>query len=250
VTQAFATSPLRLLTPANHGEAAWIYQSSYGGGLVDGDSIDLDVTVAPAATAFVSTQAATKVYRSPRGTQAMTRGRVGPGAVLVMAPDPVVCFTGARYRQRQRFDIDGSGGLVLVDGLVSGRYAAGERWAFDEYHSVIDVTVSGRRIVYDAIALRAADGPLADRLGRFDVLAVGLVIGAAFAAEIASLLELASGQAVTRRAGQLMTIAPLGEAGCLVRIAGSSLEAVGRSLRTLLQFVPDRLGDDPWRRKW
>ena len=28
-----AASPLRLLTPRNHGDAAWIYTSSFGGGL-------------------------------------------------------------------------------------------------------------------------------------------------------------------------------------------------------------------------
>jgi len=43
VARAYATSPLRLLTPINHGHAAWIYGSSYGGGLVDGDAVTLDV---------------------------------------------------------------------------------------------------------------------------------------------------------------------------------------------------------------
>src|SRR6266508_3728405 len=96
---AYATSPLRLLTPSNHGRAAWVYTSSYGGGLVDGDRIAIDVDVTSGATAFVSTQASTKVYRSPNGTTATLHGRVGPGALLVMAPDPVVCFADARYRQ-------------------------------------------------------------------------------------------------------------------------------------------------------
>ena len=32
--------------------------------------------------------------------------------------------------------------------------------------------------------------------------------------------------------------------------AGTSVEAVGATLRRLLRFVPGRLGDDPWRRKW
>src|SRR5688572_14237285 len=54
---ALATSPLRLLLPANHGQAAWIYTATYGGGLVDGDSMSLGVTVGPGASAFLSTQA-------------------------------------------------------------------------------------------------------------------------------------------------------------------------------------------------
>ena len=41
VRRAFATSPLRLLTPKNHGSAAWVYASSYGGGLLGGDQADV-----------------------------------------------------------------------------------------------------------------------------------------------------------------------------------------------------------------
>ena len=36
VTRARAVSPLRLLMPRNHGCGAWLYTSTYGGGLVDG----------------------------------------------------------------------------------------------------------------------------------------------------------------------------------------------------------------------
>src|SRR5687768_3060300 len=39
VRTALAHSPLRLLTPRNHGHAAWVYTSSLGGGLVDGDHL-------------------------------------------------------------------------------------------------------------------------------------------------------------------------------------------------------------------
>src|SRR3954465_8153916 len=92
ITRAYATSPLRLLTPANHGRAAWIYTSSLGGGLVDGDRLSLTIDVGPRASAFVTTQASTKVYRSPSGTSADVRARVHEHGVLVVAPDPVVLF--------------------------------------------------------------------------------------------------------------------------------------------------------------
>src|SRR5258705_12351701 len=61
VSRAYATSPLRLLTPANHGHAAWIYTSSFGGGLVDGDRIAMDIDVGRGAAAFISSQASTKI---------------------------------------------------------------------------------------------------------------------------------------------------------------------------------------------
>ena len=61
VSRLSASSPLRLLTPKNHGRAAWVYTSTFGGGLVGGDRIRLDVQVGSGAVVFLSTQSATKV---------------------------------------------------------------------------------------------------------------------------------------------------------------------------------------------
>src|SRR5215510_3493635 len=160
VSMAYATSPLHLLTPSNHGRAVWVFTSSYGGGLVDGDRIRLDINIDDGAAAFVSTQASTKVYRSPRGTATTMTARIGREALLVIAPDPVVCFARSRYRQVQHFQLLDTGTLVAVDWLSSGRRAFGERWMFDEYEATLEVRKAGRLLVHDALALRARDGNL------------------------------------------------------------------------------------------
>ena len=250
VTRAYATSPLRLLNPANHGTAAWVYTSSLGGGLVDGDNIRLDIEVGPGAAAYVSTQSSTKVYRSSRGTKATTTGSVGTRGLLVVTPDPIVPFAGARYCQVQRYEVAADGGLVVADALVCGRRSSGERWRFAEYESALEVRIDGRLRVYDSIGLRAADGDLADRLGRFNVLAVALVAGGSLRVDIADIITRAAGHGVTRRPEQVVAASRLGDDACLVRIAGTTTEAVSRTLRALLRFVPMRLADDPWARKW
>ena len=57
VTRAYAESPLKWLTPATRSEAAWVFASSYGGGLVGGDHLDVEIGVDAGAAAFLSTQA-------------------------------------------------------------------------------------------------------------------------------------------------------------------------------------------------
>jgi len=249
VTEAYATSPLRLLTPANHGRAAWVYTSSFGGGLVDGDAISLDVEVAGGAAAFLSTQASTKVYRSVRGTTSELRARVGDDGLLVVAPDPVVCFAASRYLQRQNFELAGSASLVAIDWMTSGRWASGERWAFDSYEARLTVRREEALLVHDVLALRAQDGNLAARMGRFEVIAIAVIVNVDAAADI---IARVANQRVERRASQLLAATPLaGDArSCVIRIAGLSVEQVGRTLRELLSFVPALLGDDPWSRKW
>ena len=250
VSRAFATSPLRLLTPRNHGHAAWIYTSSHGGGLVDGDDIAMRASIGAGATAFLSTQSATKVYRSPRGTRSALEADVGDNALLVVAPDAVICFAGSRYRQTQRIRLGAGGGLVLVDWVTSGRRESGERWAFDEYFSRTAVYLEGRLVIHDALALRAADGPMADRFGSCDVLAAAILVGHGLTPEIERLDARVRGEPVKRGSDRLIAAARVGDAGCVVRIAGRTVEDVDDTLRDLLGFVPGRLGDSPWARKW
>ena len=250
-----AASPLRLLTPRNHGDAAWIFTSSFGGGFVDGDRQAIDLDVAPGASAYLSTQASTKVYRSVRGASADLRARVGEQGLLVVAPDPVVCFADSRFRQRQEFDVARSGTLVVVDWLTSGRRESGERWSFAAYTNRLIVRIDGALVVYEAVSLRREDGDLGARLGRFDVLAIVLVIGASLLPLATSLVEQAEKEPVSRQPTQLTVATPLahrdlGTVGCVVRIAGPSVESVGQSIRSALSFVPPLLGDDPWGRKW
>jgi urease accessory protein len=248
--QVYATSPLRLLTPRNHGRAAWVYTSTYGGGLVDGDRLRLDVEVGAGATAFVSTQASTKVYRSPGGTAADLHVRVLPGGLAVVLPDPVVCFKGARYHQRQEFDVAAGSGLVLVDWITSGRRASGEQWAFSQLRSESIVRVGDRVMVHDALALRAVDGELSRRLGRFHVLATVVVAGAMLHTYAASIVAAANADRVSTRADQLVAATPVADMGCVLRLAGTSHERVAETVRTHLAFVPNLLGDSPWSRKW
>jgi urease accessory protein len=250
VTRAFATSPLRLLTPKNHGRASWIYTSSYGGGLVGGDQLELEVEVGPGAAAFLSTQSSTKVYRSARGTSAGLHGRIAAGGLLAVAPDPVVCFAASAYRQVQSFDISAGGNLVLVDWLSSGRHGSGERWAFRDYTARLLVRIDGTTVVHDALALRAGDGNLRERLGRFDVLATVLILGTTLRTGAAAVTERVAEMGVTRRSDQLVATAPVGEHGVMVRMAGTSFEHTSALVRGYLEFLPRLLGDDPWARKW
>jgi urease accessory protein len=249
VSRAYATSPLRLLTPINHGPGAWVFTSTFGGGLVDGDRLALEIDVGDHAMALVSTQASTKIYRSPRGTVSTIDTRIGRDALLVMLPDPVVCFAASRYRQGQRFDLADGGNLVLLDWITAGRRAAGERWAFTDYVAQIAVKAGRRWLVNDSLALRASDGNVAARLGRFDVLAVIVVVGPMVAAAAGRIVAQVNAGPLIRRADQIVAATAI-EGGCVVRVAGRSVEQTAQTIRGLLDFVPVMLGDDPWARKW
>src|SRR5262249_7123893 len=101
------------------------------------------------------------------------------GAIIVSAPDPLVCFARSNYLQRQRFLLNPSAGLVMIDWMTSGRRARGERWAFDRYESQTDVIVGDHSIFRDSVLLDPHDGPIdgAMRMGLVDCFATILVAG-------------------------------------------------------------------------
>src|SRR5262245_5087505 len=147
ITRASSASPLKLLMPRSRGEAAWIFTSSYGGGLVSGDAISLQIDAGRQTRSLLSTQSSTKVFRS---TGAPCRQELnvslGKEAVLVCIPDPVVCFAGANYEQRQQFRLTDGAALVMIDWFTSGRRARDERWAFSRYFSRTEVSAGERSI--------------------------------------------------------------------------------------------------------
>ncbi len=251
-----STAPLKLLAPRHRaaGGCAAIFVSTFGGGLVSGDHIDLRVVARGRSVCWLGTQASTKVYKSRGGVgcRQTLHATVGDGAILFSLPDPVTCFAGARYEQRQRFDVDLGGGLIALDWLTSGRIARGERWQFDRYHARTDVHHAADHVFADAVLLDPAQGPVAGRFrtGGFDCLATLVVVGHPLQAAAEQLIAAVSAERLTRGAALLATASPI-RGGAVVRVAGPGPEDVARYVRSRLAGVAGLLSkDDPWSRKW
>ena len=253
VTQLEGRSPLKLLAPQSTGPSAWLFTSSFGGGMVAGDSTRLEAAIHDNARCFLGTQSSTKIYRCSDGLNCRHQftARVGESALLVLAPDPVQCFAEAAYQQHQRFDLAASAGLVLVDWCQAGRVACGERWALKRYASRNEVWLDGRLAALDSTLLDPAIGPLdaAHRLGRFNCVGIVLITGALLASNAREALAAVAGQPVERRPSCVLSASPV-RGGTLIRFAAEHTESAAESLHSLLRFTVDLLGDDPWARKW
>lgn len=253
VTGAFATNPMKLLTPRARDTSVWAYTSSFGGGLVAGDQTRLDLQLGRHTRTFIGTQASTKIYRNPGSSECthFTRAILANKSLLVFAPDPIQAFAGSRYSQHQEFHLAPDSNLVLLDWFSSGRIARAERWEFSRFKSRNEVFIEDSRVYLDSLLLDAADGPVASphRAGRFNCFATLLLLGPLLAELSQRLLN----EIATRPIGRLASLAgcasPVAD-GALLRLAGESTETVGRELHHQLQALSTFLGDDPWARKW
>ena len=250
LSRSFATSPVKVFATRSNGVASWVYAATLGGGLVGGDRISMTVDVAEGARALVTTQASTKVYRSARPSTQTVAAAVGRGAFLAMLPDPIVCYAGADFTQTQQYDLHADASLVLVDWVTSGRHASGERWAFNRYHSRIRIARDGEPVLSDAIALEHELDSVHARMGTFDVWLTAVLSGRHVVEAAAGILADVSARKIVRGADVLASASRISDGGLLLRLAGPSVEQVGRAARDFLRSVNPLLGDDPWSRKW
>ena len=252
-TTVCASNPMKLLVPQPRGDSVWACLGSFGGGFVAGDETSLDVRLGANARCFLTTQASTKIYRNPclRPCGHSLRAELEAGSLLVLAPDPVQSFAGSTYNQRQEFYLQTDANLVLLDWFCSGRAARRERWAFTRLRSTNEVFVDQERLLLDALLLDQVHGPLdgANRMGRFNCLALIAMTGPMVADAAARLLAEVESLPVTRRAELIVSASPIRQ-GAVLRVAGEHGEEVGREVRRRLAFVTEFLHDDPWARKW
>jgi urease accessory protein len=251
IIRRMAHSPLKLLTPRGNGPSAHVVTSTYGGGLLAGDAITLRLRAGNGTQCVLGTQASTKVYGGGDDTSRQSlEADIGEGATLAVAPDPVTCFAGSRYEQRQTFRLAATGSLLLIDWMTSGRAARGERWAFRRYRNDTRIDVDGSCSARDATLLEI-DGAttVAERMGRFDCIASVFLLGPLFRTAAASLLESIGKTAVVRRSPLVASASPLRD-GAVLRVAGGAAEQVGRFISHCLGPAWTALGDNPWTRKW
>jgi len=248
LAESFAASPLRFLTPRNHGDAAWVFLANLGGGFVDGDRIDVRIEAESHTSAFISTQAATKVYRSPSGCSQRLEVHAADGAAIAIVPDPVICFRGARYDQEIDVSLAPAASLVLFDGYTSGRAARGERWQFAHFESRTRIARGGLDAIVDATRLDSTCGPIAQRMGRFDAVAWLVAIGPRFEGVREAMLTPRPFPSPDDTA--VVAASAVGIDAAVVRVAAASFENASRALRPSFAALARALGDDPFARKW
>jgi len=142
------------------------------GGILDTDSLSLQVDVGPRAQAQVTSTGATRVYRSRsphrRASQRM-RVNVASDGYLEYLPDQLIPFAGSRFDQIARVELERGGSLIWCDRLAPGREASDEIFRFLELTSHFELIAGGEPIAIERWTLSPLSQPVDSiaRLGPF-----------------------------------------------------------------------------------
>ncbi|XP_027185176.1 urease accessory protein D-like isoform X3 [Coffea eugenioides] len=156
----YSKYPLKFIIPNKVGpsqiDAVWIYTITYGGGIVS-------------------------VYKSVESkcSEQVLEARIGSDALLAVIPDPVTCFSTAKYSQTQVFKVFPSSSLLIVDWITSGRYGRGEKWDFELYKSTNNIFLDADEPLFlDTILLEQGRySSIAERMQDYQVIAMVILLG-------------------------------------------------------------------------
>jgi urease accessory protein len=150
VTRLVNRAPMRLLETGLHDDGVEVQLASYGGGVLQGDQVELRIRCGDDTGLRLKSQANTHVYRNESGREAvqLIRADCGERSRIRVLPEPLVPHQGAVFRQEQHWDLAPSTDFILADWMQSGRSESCEQFAFEKIQSRLLIRV-GKQLVLE-----------------------------------------------------------------------------------------------------
>jgi urease accessory protein len=143
--------PLRVQRPFIEASGACqVYVLHPPGGIVGGDTLDVDVRAMQGANVLLTTPGAGKFYRST-GQLAVQRQRltVEDGASIEWLPQESIVFDGAVGASHSRIDLVGSGKVIWWEVTCLGRPASGERLTQGRFSQSLELFHEARPLLLE-----------------------------------------------------------------------------------------------------
>jgi urease accessory protein len=218
------------------------------GGLFEGDSTAVEVSLQRGAHLYLTTQAATKVYPCEHGqvTRQHIRLRVASGAILEYFPLPLIPFARARYAQEIEIQVKSGGICLVAEVLAPGRIARGERYAYEIVRSRVEGWMDDRLALFEQLKLQPEQDSYAG---------VAMLDGQSY---VATLYVLTSqdldpwirgwNRRLSEQHGEGVGISALAYGGLVVRLRGQTGQEVLRRLDVVHRLIrQEGLGMPPLR---
>ena len=126
------------------------------GGVTSGDKFTTTITAHESSQISITTQAAERIYRA-RDTlvgEIQTSLCLEKNAQLYWLPQETILFDGARLKRRLDVDLHSSAKFLMVEPLVFGREASGEKLLSGMLDDRVSISSNGQPIYIDRIKLK------------------------------------------------------------------------------------------------
>lgn len=147
----------KVMRPVYHNNYSYpcYYLLNPGGGYLDGDTYRMRVSLDEQAQLTLTTQSATKVYKTPN-TQVYqeTEFHLKKDSYLEYLPDALIAYKDARYYQKNVVHMEKGATLLYSDIVTPGWSPEGKKFSYDTLRLKSEIYMDGELIAFDHIKLQ------------------------------------------------------------------------------------------------
>ncbi|HEY4554609.1 MAG TPA: urease accessory protein UreD [Bacillaceae bacterium] len=152
----FFQGAFKVMRPVYHDDTGQVcyYLLNPGGGYLDGDRYKMKITADEGAKATLTTQSATKVYKTPKDCAFQeTEITLKKNSYLEFLPDPLIAYENARYQQKNIVFMETGAAFLYTDILTPGWSPSGAKFTYDTIQLINEIYLDGELAVFDHIKL-------------------------------------------------------------------------------------------------
>ncbi|WP_066250635.1 urease accessory protein UreD [Neobacillus drentensis] len=233
----FFQGALKVMRPIYHNDSGQVcyYILNPGGGYLDGDRYRIQIALEKQARLTLTTQSATKVYRTPH-THAYQETEIflKNGSFLEYTPDPLIAYRQARYKQKNVIHMEKGATFLYSDIITPGWSPDGQRFSYDRLQLMNEIYMDNELVAYDHIKISPADYNM-ETIGfmeGFSHLGSMLVIGEQTTPELLDRLYHVI-QSDTNKVG----LSQLSVKGFTVRVLANSTQEIERIFKNVHHMI-------------
>lgn len=241
----FVSPPFKLLA-LPHNDDVWCgglntIQMSSSPGLLAGDQLTIEMRLAPDTSLSVRTQAFTRVQSMNEGEYAeqQTYILLEENSRLFYLPHPLVLHKESTFKQQTRIEMRQGSKLIYGEIVAIGRVLNGERFAFRQFNSYLQIFSENRPLVSDRIQWLPAKMSLTALSQMEDYSHQGSLIYlnlAKTAGEIKQQVMQLQDQ-ISNEQDMLIGVSQLNEGGLIVRVLGHRSESIQQIFEQFGRFL-------------
>ena len=230
---------LKVMRPIYHNDSGQVcyYILNPGGGYLDGDRYRMQISLEKQAKLTLTTQSATKVYRTPN-THAYQETEIflKKGSLLEYIPDPLIAYRQARYKQKNVIHMEKGATFLYSDIITPGWSPDGKRFSYDRLQLMNEIYMDQELVTYDHIKLSPGDHNM-ETIGLmegFSHLGSMLVIGEQTNAELLDgLYHVIQSKTNTYKVG----LSQLAVKGFTIRVLANSTQEIERIFKNVHHMI-------------
>lgn len=227
---------------------AYMYIISPSGGILQGDRYRMDITLTNHASAHITTQGATRIYRMEKNyaTQ-IVNFNVDEGCYFEYIPDQVIPFRDSRFYQEVNLHVHDNATLLYSEIITPGRVeSGGERFAYDICYMKVIARNQANNLRFIDVAILE---PKKRNMKLFGILSGYEVVGSMYVLTNKKVQEINSEVNANLKAfGNVYagaTILP-GNSGVMVRMLGQTANDLRAAIFEVVRTVRKILLDAPF----